>query len=232
MADHLGADAARRRRLADIHFQRLLDLPMMGRFSIMAPSSAREAPWPTIITSTLIGRRASRSAGEGPRLRHVGRSGDREAQGRARRATFYFCSARCRERFIAEPAPLPEPRRSRSSRARPGGHDLHLPDASRDPAGRAGRTARSAAWRSSPRSRRPRTGPNPELAGMTRRFWVALALTHPASFALEMGGHLADLAGWLARRLAGSNSRWRRRSCSGRAGRSSCAALRRSRPRA
>jgi Cu+-exporting ATPase len=35
-------------------------------------------------------------------------------------------------------------------------------------------------------------GPNPELADMTRRFWIALVLTAPV-FALEMGGHLFDL---------------------------------------
>jgi Cu+-exporting ATPase len=34
------------------------------------------------------------------------------------------------------------------------------------------------------------TGPNPELADMSRRFWIGLALTAPV-FALEMGGHLA-----------------------------------------
>ena len=34
--------------------------------------------------------------------------------------------------------------------------------------------------------------PNPELADMTRRFWVALVLTLPV-LALEMGGHLTDL---------------------------------------
>src|SRR5271167_1485934 len=32
-------------------------------------------------------------------------------------------------------------------------------------------------------------GPNPELADMTRRFWIGLALAVPV-FALEMGGHL------------------------------------------
>jgi P-type Cu+ transporter len=37
-------------------------------------------------------------------------------------------------------------------------------------------------------------GPNPELADMTRRFWIGLALTAPV-FALEMGGHLVDLHG-------------------------------------
>lgn len=34
--------------------------------------------------------------------------------------------------------------------------------------------------------------PNPELADMTRRFWIGLALTLPV-FALEMGGHLFGL---------------------------------------
>ncbi|MGH6869402.1 MAG: YHS domain-containing protein, partial [Methylocella sp.] len=36
------------------------------------------------------------------------------------------------------------------------------------------------------------TGPNPELAGMTRRFWIALALSLPV-VVLEMGGHLFNL---------------------------------------
>ncbi len=36
------------------------------------------------------------------------------------------------------------------------------------------------------------SGPNPELADMTRRLWVAVALSLPV-FALEMSGHLFDL---------------------------------------
>jgi Cu+-exporting ATPase len=36
------------------------------------------------------------------------------------------------------------------------------------------------------------TGPNPELADMSRRFWVSLVLALPV-VALEMGGHLFDL---------------------------------------
>jgi Cu+-exporting ATPase len=36
------------------------------------------------------------------------------------------------------------------------------------------------------------SGPNPELADMTRRFWIGLALTVPV-FALEMGQHLLGL---------------------------------------
>jgi Cu+-exporting ATPase len=37
------------------------------------------------------------------------------------------------------------------------------------------------------------TAPNPELLDMTRRFWIALALTLPV-FVLEMGGHVFGFA--------------------------------------
>ena len=45
------------------------------------------------------------------------------------------------------------------------------------------------------------TPPNPELADMTRRFWVGLVLALPP-FTLEMGGHLVGGHGW---RRASSN---------------------------
>ncbi len=38
--------------------------------------------------------------------------------------------------------------------------------------------------------------PNPELADMSRRFWMGLALTAPL-FAIEMGGHVLKLGHWL-----------------------------------
>ena len=56
--------------------------------------------------------------------------------------------------------------------------------------------ARSAAWRSSRRSSTADTGPNPELADMTRRFWVGLALCLPV-FVLEMGAHIVGAHGWI-----------------------------------
>jgi P-type Cu+ transporter len=40
------------------------------------------------------------------------------------------------------------------------------------------------------------TPPNPELADMTRRFWIGLVLALPP-FVLEMGGHLAGGHGWI-----------------------------------
>jgi Cu+-exporting ATPase len=46
-------------------------------------------------------------------------------------------------------------------------------------------------------------GPNPELADMTGRFWIALALTIPL-FALEMGGHLF---GW-THAIGSQTSNW------------------------
>lgn len=47
------------------------------------------------------------------------------------------------------------------------------------------------------------TGPNPELADMTRRFWIGLALTVPV-LALSMGGPLTGLT----MLLGGQNSNW------------------------
>jgi Cu+-exporting ATPase len=43
--------------------------------------------------------------------------------------------------------------------------------------------------------------PNPELADMTRRFWIGLALTVPV-FILEMGGHLTGLHMLLGKQLS------------------------------
>jgi len=47
-----------------------------------------------------------------------------------------------------------------------------------------------------------KTGPNRELADMTRRFWVGLALAVPV-FLLEMGGHLAGHALMVSPRISG-----------------------------
>ena len=45
------------------------------------------------------------------------------------------------------------------------------------------------------------TGPSAELADMTRRFWIALALSVPV-FALQMGGHLTGLHAFLPQKLS------------------------------
>ena len=68
-------------------------------------------------------------------------------------ADYDFCCASAGEVPRRSAKYLPS-RRRRRRRRRPGCGDLHLPDASRDAAGPSRRTARSAAWRSSPRCRR------------------------------------------------------------------------------
>jgi Cu+-exporting ATPase len=102
--------------------------------------------------------------------------------------TYYFCSDGCRTRFEADPkkylnktevppAPVPAgtiytcPMHPQIRQAGPGscpicGMALEPEVASLD------------------------TGPNPELADMTRRFWIGAALSVPP-VVLEMGGHLA-----------------------------------------
>lgn len=109
--------------------------------------------------------------------------------------TFYFCSARCRGKFIADPA-----------------HYLHKPEkpakpAPQDPAPQGAvytcpmhPEIRQAGPGSCPicgMALEPvdvtaDAGPNPELVDMTRRFWIGLALAVPV-FLLEMGGHLAGI---------------------------------------
>ncbi len=114
---------------------------------------------------------------------------------------YYFCSGRCREKFIDDPlkylqpkteaaAPLPAdtiytcPMHPEIRQAAPGacpicGMGLEPELVSAD------------------------TTANPELIDMTRRLWIGLVLTAPV-FALEMGGHLVDLHRYIDQQ----NSNW------------------------
>jgi heavy metal translocating P-type ATPase len=106
--------------------------------------------------------------------------------------THYFCSEKCRTRFVADPL-------------------KYLGDAAsaREPAPIAPGTIYTCPMHPQVRQVGPGscpicgmalepevatadTGPNPELLDFTRRFWIGLALTLPV-FALEMGGHMAGL---------------------------------------
>ena len=122
-------------------------------------------------------------------LRHDRRSGeDRRITPSTTGAPSTSARAGCRAKFVADPRAL-----SGAAAAAPppaaAGDDLHLPDAPARSA-RSGRApARSAAWRWSRPTVTADGGPNPELADMSRRFWIGLALAAPV-FVLEMGGHL------------------------------------------
>jgi Cu+-exporting ATPase len=100
--------------------------------------------------------------------------------------TYYFCSAGCREKFVADPkrylgaaapaAPAPEgtiytcPMHPQIRQVGPGFCPI---------CGMALEPLLAGA----------ETGPNPELLDMRRRFWIGLVLTLPVLL-LEMGGHL------------------------------------------
>jgi Cu+-exporting ATPase len=111
---------------------------------------------------------------------------------------YYFCSAGCRTKFVAdpqrylgearEPEPVPEgaiytcPMHPEIRQAGPGSCPI-------------------CGMALEPELVTAETGPNPELVDMTRRFWIGVALTTPVVI-LEMGGHLAGAHGWIEQSLS------------------------------
>ena len=108
--------------------------------------------------------------------------------------TFHFCSAGCRTKFAADPAkylakekaPEPEmpagtiytcPMHPEIRQVGPGSCPI-------------------CGMALEPEVASLETGPNPELADMTRRFWIGTVLSLPP-VVLEMGGHLAGPHGWI-----------------------------------
>jgi P-type Cu+ transporter len=109
-------------------------------------------------------------------------------------ATYYFCSAGCRGKFVAEPAKYLAPATPVPTNPAPSGAiytcPMH-PEIRQDHPG----ACPICGMALEPEVATAATGPSAELVGMTRRFWIALALSIPV-FVLEMGGHLAG-SHWL-----------------------------------
>ena len=115
-----------------------------------------------------------------------------------RGAPYYFCSAGCRSKFAADPekylanAPphddVPEgaiytcPMHPEIRQVGPG-------------------TCPICGMALEPEIATADTGHNPELADMTRRFWIGLVLTAPV-FALEMGSHLLGAHAFIAQNIS------------------------------
>jgi P-type Cu+ transporter len=126
---------------------------------------------------------------------------------------FHFCSARCRERFVAEPERFLAPA-SPPGGALPGTIwtcPMH-PEVRRDGPG----ACPICGMALEPEEVSLEAGPNPETADMIRRFWIGLVLTLPV-FMLEMGAHLvpalhhlvpARLSGWIQFALASPVVLW------------------------
>jgi Cu+-exporting ATPase len=133
--------------------------------------------------------------------------------------TYYFCCGGCREKFAADPArflaqapahvghdhaahghsPAAPPARTPTKPVPPGTIytcPMH-PDIRQDHPG----DCPICGMTLEPELAAEATGPSAELVDMTRRFWFALALSIPV-FALEMGGHLADLHDFLPEALS------------------------------
>ncbi len=107
-------------------------------------------------------------------------------------STFYFCNPRCREKFVADPdaylkvgAASPAPAKAGTIYTCP----MH-PEVRQVGPGVCPKCG--MALEPEDLSAALDEGPNPELRGMTQRFWVGTALSVPV-VALEMGGHLTDL---------------------------------------
>jgi P-type Cu+ transporter len=112
---------------------------------------------------------------------------------------YHFCSEGCRSKFVAEPARYldpdfqPAPMRRKTppiAPAQESGRTIYIcpmdPEVREDKPG----ACPICGMALEPETATLEAGPNHELSDMTRRFWIALALTLPI-FIIEMGSHIA-----------------------------------------
>jgi Cu+-exporting ATPase len=101
---------------------------------------------------------------------------------------YHFCSAGCRAKFMADPGRYLAGAAAHAEPAPSAGTvytcPMH-PKIRQDAPG----SCPICGMALEPLVAGAATGPSPELADMTRRFWIGLILTLPV-FLLEMGGHL------------------------------------------
>ena len=105
---------------------------------------------------------------------------------------YYFCSAGCRTKFVADPGKYlgerePEPVVEGAVYTCP----MH-PEIRQEGPG----SCPICGMALEPEMPSADTGPNPELVDFTRRFWIGLVLTLPV-FVLEMGAHIAGAHSWI-----------------------------------
>ena len=115
---------------------------------------------------------------------------------------FFFCSAGCRAKFVADPQKYLAEDKQAVAESAPAGTIYTCPMHPEIRQVGPG-SCPICGMALEPDLITADAGPNPELADMTRRFWIGLVLTVPV-FALEMGGHLTGLM----MRLSPATSGW------------------------
>jgi Cu+-exporting ATPase len=112
---------------------------------------------------------------------------------------YYFCSSGCRTKFASNPEKYLSPQENAPADVAEGTVytcPMH-PEVRQIGPG----SCPICGMALEPEIATAETGPNPELADMTRRFWIGLALTVPV-FVLEMGAHLFGAHAWLNQTLS------------------------------
>ena len=115
---------------------------------------------------------------------------------------YYFCSAGCRTKFLADPARYIDKKKTASAEPVPEGTIYTCPMHPEIRQVGPG-SCPICGMALEPVLVSLEAGPNEELQEMTRRFWIGVLLTIPVFF-LEMGGHLTGLT----ERLGQQNSNW------------------------
>ncbi|MCE9521220.1 MAG: YHS domain-containing protein, partial [Alphaproteobacteria bacterium] len=114
---------------------------------------------------------------------------------------FHFCAAKCREKFVSDPALyLSPPDKKLEASATPGAIytcPMHPQVRQVGP----GSCPICGMALEPENAAHVEEGPNAELVDMTRRFWIGVALAAPV-FVLEMGGHLTGLTMWLGQTVS------------------------------
>jgi len=109
--------------------------------------------------------------------------------------TYYFCSAKCHDKFVANPGAYLTEAEAPPPSAAPGTIytcPMH-PQIRQDHPGNCPICGMSL----EPELPTTETGPSAELIDMTRRFWIGTALAVPV-FLLEMGSHLFDFHAFIS----------------------------------
>jgi Cu+-exporting ATPase len=115
-------------------------------------------------------------------------------------ATYYFCCAGCRKKFLAEPRRYVGEAPAEAAPSAPAGTVYTCPMHPEIRQAGPG-ICPICGMALEPATPVAESGPNPELVDMTRRFWVAAALAVPVA-ALEMAGHFANLDAIVSRQAS------------------------------